>query len=215
MKSEEAARVIESLIRNLSHELKNPLTTIKGYAQLLALKSNDPASIEKSYRMIQEQVDRIDRMLQDLYAAFAPRTKVSAGFDAAETLRELVSSFPAGVRAVTGKIPDACPAVGDRGALLEIFNLLVRDFDWGGLSGAGCTLDMSASGGRVVIDIRFEGVDMPKLSDPEFCLPFALKKYYLKGTEPYEAFFIARSCGWDIMPLGTDGDSRHGFRIWL
>jgi len=215
VKSDEAARVIESLIRNLSHELKNPLTTIKGYAQLLALKSGDPASVEKSHRMIQDQVDRIDRMLQDLYAAFAPRKPVSAGFDAAETLRELLSSFPEGVRAAAGHIPDTCPAAGDRGALVEIVNLIVRGFDWGGLSGAGCTLGMSEPSGRAVIDICFEGVDMPEISEPEFYLPFALKKYYLKGTEPYEAFFIALACGWDITPLKTDGDPRKGFRIWL
>ncbi len=215
MKSEEAARLIERLVRNLSHELKNPLTTIKGYAQLLALKSGDPASVEKSHRMIQEQVDRIDRMLQDLYTAFAPRTPVHAGFDAAETLREELSSFPTEVRVAMGTIPDVCPVAGDRGALLEMVNLLVRGFDWSGLPGARCTLGMSASGGRAVIDICFEGVDMPELSEPEFYLPFAMKKYYLKGTEPYEAFFIARACGWDITPLATGGDSRNGFRIWL
>ena len=203
MKSDEAARVIESLIRNLSHELKNPLTTIKGYAQLLALKSGDPASVEKSHRMIQDQVDRIDRMLQDLYAAFAPRKPVSAGFDAAETLRELLSSFPEGVRAAAGHIPDTCPAAGDRGALVEIVNLIVRGFDWGGLSGAGCTLGMSEPGGRAVIDICFEGVDMPEIS-AEFYLPFALKKYYLKGTEPYEAF-SSLAAAQDITPLKTDG----------
>ncbi len=215
VKSEDATRIIEGLVRNLSHELKNPLTTIKGYAQLLGLKSGDPGSVEKSQRMIQEQADRIDGILRDLYAAFIPRKFESLKFDAAETLREAISSLPEGVRADAGPIPEAHPAIGDRAALLEVFGLIVSGFDWTGLSGARCTISMPESDGRALIDIRFEGVDIPELSMEDFYLPFALKKYYLKGTEVYRAYFIARAGGWDITTLDAGAGGRRGLGIWV
>ncbi len=213
MKIDDTVTIIETLIRNLSHELKNPLTTIKGYAQLLALKADDPDSIEKSHRMIQEQADRIDRMLQDLYAAFLPRTTEASAFDAALLVREILADLPPEATVIPGAIPAALPMQGDRSALARIVTLILKGFDWKGLPASRCTLTMKEHDGGAAIDISFEGVEMVEVAESIFYLPFSLKKYYLKGTELYEAYFIAHFCGWEISPLETQGGRGSGFRI--
>ncbi|HON79082.1 MAG TPA: histidine kinase dimerization/phospho-acceptor domain-containing protein, partial [Spirochaetota bacterium] len=62
--------VVEKIIRNFNHELKNPLTTIKGYAQLLGSKANDPQFVEKSRNIIIENVDDIDSKMNRMYDIF-------------------------------------------------------------------------------------------------------------------------------------------------
>ncbi|HSV98382.1 MAG TPA: histidine kinase dimerization/phospho-acceptor domain-containing protein [Spirochaetota bacterium] len=215
MKIDDTAVIIESLIRNLSHELRNPLTTIKGYAQLLSLKADDPLSVEKSYRMIKEQADRIDRMLQNLFAAFLPRKIEAYAFDAVTLVREMIASLQAEARVVTGASPAALPMEGDRNALAEIITLILEGYDWKGLSGSHCVLTMRERDGGGEIDIRFEGVEMVEVEESIFYLPFSLKKYYLKGTELYEAYFIAHACGWTILPLPLRDGHGAGFRIMI
>ncbi len=213
MRTDESAAIIENLIRNLSHELKNPLTTIKGYAQLLSLKPGDSDSIDKSRRMIQEQTDRIDRMLQELYTAFLPRKTETSAFDASALVREIMDSMPSGVRVVPGAIMASYPMEGDWNALAAIITLIVKGFDWKGFSSSRCTLAMTGREEGAEIDIRFEGVEMAEIEESIFYLPFTLKKYYVKGTELYEAYFIAHACGWEILPLSSREGLGTGFRI--
>jgi len=70
--------IIEKVIRNIAHEVRNPLTTIRGYAQLLTQKL-DAASIQKSQKMIVEQAERIDGMFNDLYNAFTIKEDIIVG----------------------------------------------------------------------------------------------------------------------------------------
>ncbi len=62
----------------MSHELKIRLPPSR-IAQLSGLKSGDPASVEKP-KDDTVAVDRIDRMLQDLYAPSLPRNAGTRGF---------------------------------------------------------------------------------------------------------------------------------------
>ena len=67
--------LIECVIRNLSHEIKNPLTTIKGYAQILEMKSGDSeVSAKAPARTIIEQINRLDALFRDLYEIFTIRS---------------------------------------------------------------------------------------------------------------------------------------------
>lgn len=213
VKADDSVTIIETLIRNLSHELKNPLTTIKGYAQLLEIKADDPESIEKSHRMIREQADRIDRMLQELYAAFLPRKTQASAFDVALLVREILEALPAEASVIPGEIPASLPVEGDRSALADVITLILKGYDWKGLSGSRCSLAVNEREGGALIDVRFDGVEMTEIVESVFYLPFSLKKYYLKGTELYEAYFLAHFCGWEILPLPPGDGGGTGFRI--
>jgi two-component system, OmpR family, phosphate regulon sensor histidine kinase PhoR len=59
--------VRRELVANVSHELKTPLTVIKGYAETLRLGAvNDPEHNLQFIHRIEEQADRLHELIQDL-----------------------------------------------------------------------------------------------------------------------------------------------------
>lgn len=59
---------------SLAHEIRNPLVTIKTFVQLLPQHHQDPAFREKFFSLISGEVDRIDRLTEQLLDLAAPRT---------------------------------------------------------------------------------------------------------------------------------------------
>jgi signal transduction histidine kinase len=59
---------------SMAHEIRNPLVTIKTFVQLLPTHYQDPAFREKFFRLIAEEVDRIDRLTEQLLDLASPRT---------------------------------------------------------------------------------------------------------------------------------------------
>ena len=50
----------------MAHEIKNPLSAIKTFAQYLPEKYMDPAFREKFFRIVQEEIDRINTIIKEL-----------------------------------------------------------------------------------------------------------------------------------------------------
>jgi signal transduction histidine kinase len=62
---------------SLAHEIRNPLVTIKTFVQLLPRHYQDPVFREKFFRLIGEEVSRIDRLTEQLLDLATPRTYVA------------------------------------------------------------------------------------------------------------------------------------------
>jgi signal transduction histidine kinase len=60
------ARELELIIAELAHELKNPMVTIKTFADNLEQLLNDPGLREKFVGLTREAIDRMDSFLEDL-----------------------------------------------------------------------------------------------------------------------------------------------------
>jgi signal transduction histidine kinase len=58
---------------SLAHEIRNPLVTIKTFVHLLPQHHGDPVFREKFFRLISEEVSRIDRLTEQLLDLAAPR----------------------------------------------------------------------------------------------------------------------------------------------
>lgn len=58
---------------SLAHEIRNPLVTIKTFVQLLPQHYQDPTFRDKFFRLIGDEVSRIDRLTEQLLDMAAPR----------------------------------------------------------------------------------------------------------------------------------------------
>lgn len=54
-------------VANVSHELKTPITTIKGFIETIQVNQiTDPKTLERFYSIIYEESDRLSRLVSDI-----------------------------------------------------------------------------------------------------------------------------------------------------
>jgi light-regulated signal transduction histidine kinase (bacteriophytochrome) len=201
--------IVERLIRNISHEIKNPLTTIKGYAQLLGMKSGDLEFIEKTRKMVVDNVDQIDNRINALYELFEIQRGVPARTDIPGLLESFRGTLEGGL---AGKVslrvlPGAGEAIIDAALLEKALGIIIRGFDWENNPGVDITLTAARDGERdgTAITLRFNGISFYGYSRNTFYLPFADRRHFRRGTELFEVFCIAKKNGWDF-DLAGEGD---------
>lgn len=72
---------------SFAHEIRNPLVSIKTFAQLLPDHYQDPAFRAKFFKLIGDEVNRIDMLMQQLLDLSAPRAYTSEALDLHPVLR--------------------------------------------------------------------------------------------------------------------------------
>jgi signal transduction histidine kinase len=75
---------------SLAHEIRNPLVTIKTFAQLLPQNYQDERFRDKFFRLIGDEVSRIDRLTEQLMDLATPRSYASGPVNLHPVLRETV-----------------------------------------------------------------------------------------------------------------------------
>jgi PAS domain S-box-containing protein len=74
MRQTERLAGLGTLAAGMAHEIRNPLSAIKTFVQLLPRKLDKPSFLEKFHRTVPREVERINRLIEDLLElARAPR----------------------------------------------------------------------------------------------------------------------------------------------
>lgn len=117
------------LLRNLAHEVKNPLGGIRGAAQLLESELTGPEDRECTAIII-EECDRLQALVDRLLAPYrrgAAREEVNV-HEVLEHVRSLIAlEFPKGLRFVRDYDISAPSIVADRARLTQVFLNIVRN----------------------------------------------------------------------------------------
>ena len=124
-----AARSVVGIARLLAHEVKNPLSGIRGAAQLLEQTASE--ADRELARLIQDETDRICALVDNM-DQFADDGAVQARpvnlHEVLGHVRRLASGgFGRDVRFTERYDPSLPPAAGDRSALVQIFLNLVKN----------------------------------------------------------------------------------------
>jgi signal transduction histidine kinase len=80
---------------SIAHEIRNPLVSIKTFVQLLPNHYQEPIFREKFFRLIGDEVGRIDRLTEQLLDLSAPRVFSARQVDVHELLRTCVDLMAA------------------------------------------------------------------------------------------------------------------------
>jgi len=84
----EKNQIMNRLIAGMAHEIKNPLTGIRNFADLIRTKRNDPRFLDYFAELVPEEVDRISRLVENLMQYARPPKGKCEKLDVSEVLRE-------------------------------------------------------------------------------------------------------------------------------
>jgi two-component system nitrogen regulation sensor histidine kinase GlnL len=127
--SRTAARSVAGLAAMLAHEVKNPLSGIRGAAQLLESSAPEPADRDLAV-LIREEADRI-RALVDRMEVFSGRPEPRAPVNIHRVLEHVrrlaLSGFAAHLRITEAYDPSLPPVLGNRDQLVQVMLNLVKN----------------------------------------------------------------------------------------
>ncbi|MSQ19291.1 MAG: PAS domain-containing protein [Betaproteobacteria bacterium] len=129
----EAAQLTQSqanreLIRNLAHEIKNPLGGLRGSAQLLE-RELDRSDLREYTQVIINEADRLQRLMERLLAPHRiPERKPVNIHEVCERVRSLVhAEFPQGINVVRDYDVSLPEIIGDREQLIQVVLNIVKN----------------------------------------------------------------------------------------
>lgn len=171
-KDQRMVQARRDLVANVSHELKTPLTAIRGYAETLEDGALDQPQVARRFtRSILKQCARLEALLGDLLTLSSMESRQQ------ESVTEAVNLAQLGRRAVEmlapradkGQIelalrtPDALPTIDGKQDELErlLLNLIENAIKYN-RPGGRVDMHLQAEGSDLVIEVRDTGIGIPE-----------------------------------------------------
>ncbi len=132
LRQKERLAALGTLAAGMAHEIRNPLSAIKTFVQLLPRKIEKPGFLEKFQRTVPRELERINRLVEDLLElARDPRYRFQV-LDMKDFLREMadiagVECEGRGVRCRFDFPEDLPPVRADLDQLRKAYHNLVRN----------------------------------------------------------------------------------------
>ena len=168
----------EMLAAGIAHEIKNPLVSIKTFAQLLPRRRGDEQFIETFGRTVTHEIARMERLLDRLGALSRPGERPRNPIDlrvpiddAIEAMRPAFVEKDVVLSAATGQSP--CVILGDHLELEQLFlNLLVNALE-ATPAGGMARVELAITAGRAIVAVVDTGPGIPpelleRVFDPFF-----------------------------------------------
>jgi len=113
----------------MAHEIKNPLSSMKVFAQLLPTRFNDPEYRKKLEEILPREIDRIDRIVESLLSFARASALTFAPVKIDELLDETIADYKEQAKSAKVKVEKSYaslpPIEVDRGQLSQVFSNLV------------------------------------------------------------------------------------------
>jgi signal transduction histidine kinase len=206
-RSQPGADALARLIGALSHEVRNPLTTIRTFAELLPQRFQDPEFRERFAETVRDDVGRIDTLVERLSDVSALGPPRSDKVDVTALLESLLAGRREAIRQrsllVLKELEASTPhAIGDREQLRIAFDALL-----------GKCLEWVPERGDVYIASRHHGSGPKGRPSMRVLLRFHSPGASAPGISPTDtsldlliAEIVIRSQGGDFAVAATDGE---------
>jgi PAS domain S-box-containing protein len=168
------------LVAEITHEIKNPLMMIGGFARQLIKSTRNPKSLSK-LNIIAQEVQRLEELLAELREYYLPRTLKTEKFDVCDLLGEIYSLAKAysdakNVRVQLYTNQDAISVEGDRSKLKQVFLNLAKNAIEALDNGGNLLIKSEVSGDMVEVIFSDDGVGIPQHLQEKIFAPFFTTK---------------------------------------
>lgn len=89
----QALSALDTLVEGLAHDMKNPLAAIRTFVQLVRHKHNDHQFLIKFERIVLQQLDRINRMIEELLRLERPARADRAAVDVVAIVQQVLEVY--------------------------------------------------------------------------------------------------------------------------
>ncbi|WP_066308850.1 ATP-binding protein [Bacillus sp. FJAT-29814] len=181
----EKMNAIGQLAASVAHEIRNPMTVVRGFLQIFLAKDH-LSETELSYiRLMIEELNRAEQIINEYLSLAKPDLeqveKVNAG-ELAKQVAELMNSFALLSKNISlqAQIEDEIFIKGNRGELKQVVINIVKNGIESMRAGGVLSLSVRRSGGFGVIEVADSGIGMSPEEVARLGTPFySLKE---KGT---------------------------------
>lgn len=173
----EKLSVVGELAAGIAHEIRNPLTTIKGFVQLQKEKDESNTQISD---IILSELDRINQIVSELLVFSKPQSKILKEFKVSDLIDYVIklTSHEAILHNVEVRVEnDAAKAIlyGDKNELIQVFVNVIKNSIDAMPAGGKIRIRTKVNNDKVKIEVIDTGVGIPKkrlkkIGEPFFTL---------------------------------------------
>lgn len=173
----EKLSVVGELAAGIAHEIRNPLTTVKGFVQLQKEKSESTSQISD---IILSELDRINQIVSELLVFSKPQSKILKEFKVRELIDYVIklTSHEAilyNVEVMVENHAAEATLYGDKNELIQVFVNVIKNSIDAMPNGGKTRIRTDIAGDKVKIEVIDTGVGIPKerlekIGEPFFTL---------------------------------------------
>jgi len=199
----------------VSHELRAPLTSIRGSATTLldAAEELDPAEMRQFFRIILEQADHMRELIGDLLDVSRIETGTLPVAAEPQEVADLVdrarNTFLSGGGSQALELdipPDLPPVLADRRRIVQVLGNLIANASYSSPESSAIRVGAASEDGHVVVSVTDEGAGIP----PER-LPLLFQKF--SRAEEEDGGRDSEGAGLGLA-IAKGIVEAHGGRIW-
>lgn len=179
----EKLSIAGQLAAGIAHEIRNPLTAIKGFLQLIKPKTKDR---DQYFEIVFSELSRIEIILSELLMLAKPQqTSSMQTLDLKKIISEVTALLETqanlnGILMNTSEIEEGLLMNGDQNQLKQVFINLIKNAVESMPDGGKVDITAKAEGDGILVTIRDEGIGIPESVMKRIGEPFLTTKE--KGT---------------------------------
>jgi two-component system sensor histidine kinase PilS (NtrC family) len=178
VQTKEKLAAVGEMAAHLAHEIRNPLGSISGSAQVLMIEANISPEQERLLSIIHKECKRLSDSLSQFLVQVRPVPRSRGPVDLASVISEGVTLLRNGPEVGPlhtvefDPLPGPQICLGDRDQLLQVFWNLARNGLEAMPEGGTLTIELTASAGEIVLSIRDQGRGMSREEKRRMFEPF-------------------------------------------
>jgi signal transduction histidine kinase len=162
----EALEARDSFLGSMSHEFRTPLTSIRGYAELLMDDDELPASARADLQVMERNARHLQQMIDDVLAAATGtaaqtlRSPLDLGELASHATRSAEREAESRSIRIATEVDGPLPVMGDRTAVVRVLDNLISNALKYSPGGTTVTVRTRREDGKALVEVADQGIGM-------------------------------------------------------